>query len=110
MLKKTFISLLLAGFAVLPAGADVLQLKDKAAITGKIIGEKRGEVIVDVGYTWLIVPRADIVKISKSDEKEVATPVSAPPAEVRSGMYQSAATPPALRDVRELVKLLGEGV
>jgi serine protease Do len=110
MLKKIFISLTLAGVAVLPAGADVLQLKDKAAISGKIIGEKRGEVIVDVGYTWLIVPRSDIVKITRSGEKETATPAAAAPAEIRTGMYQTAATPPPVRDVRELVKLLGEAV
>lgn len=110
MLKKTFIALLLAGFCGGRAGADTVQLKDKAAITGKIIAEKHGDVVVDVGYTWLIVPRSDIVKISKSGEKEPVTPVAAPPAEVRSGIYQTAATPPALRDVRELVKLLGEAV
>ena len=110
MLKKIFISLLLTGVAVWPAGADVVQLKDKAAITGKVIAEKRGEVVVDVGYTWLIVPRSDIVKITKSGEKEAAIPTAAAPAEVRTGMYQTAVTPPAIRDVRELVKLLGEAV
>ena len=110
MLKKIFISLLLTGVAVWPAGADVVQLKDKAAITGKVIAEKRGEVVVDVGYTWLIVPRSDIVKITKSGEKEAAIPTAAAPAEVRTGMYQTAGTPPAIRDVRELVKLLGEAV
>ena len=110
MLKKIFISLLLTGVAVLPAGADMLQLKDKAAITGRIIAEKRGEVIVDVGYTWLIVPRSEIVKITKSGEKETTTPAAAAPAEIRTGIYQTAATPPPVRDVRELVKLLGEAV
>src|SRR5438309_759775 len=117
MLKKTFASLALAVCSMQFAGADVLQLKDKAAVTGKILAEKRGEVIVDVGYTWLIIPRSQILRISKSNEVENAT-VAAPtgpvtpaaPAEVRAGHYQSAGSPPPIRDVRELVNLLGEAV
>jgi serine protease Do len=115
MLKKTLVALVVAGFAAQFAGADVIQLKDKAAITGKIIAEKRGEVIVDVGYTWLIVPRGDIVKITKAGEGPAThttgpVPASAPAEAVRPGSYQTAGTPPPLRDVRELVNLLGEAV
>jgi serine protease Do len=113
MLKKSLVTLLLAGFGAQFAGADVLQLKDKAAVTGKILAEKRGEVVVDVGYTWLIIPRSQIVKITKSGDSEPAAsgPVTPPTSsEIRAGGYQTANSPPAIRDVRELVNLLGEAV
>ena len=48
------------------ASADVIELKDKAAISGKILAEKRDAVIVDVGYTALVIPRSAVTKISPS--------------------------------------------
>ena len=44
--------------------ADTVLLKDKAAITGRILAEKRDSVAVDVGYTVLVVPRSSIAKVS----------------------------------------------
>jgi len=105
--------MMLAGFAARFAAADVIQLKDKAAITGKIIAEKRGEIVVDVGYTWLIVPRAQILKVVKASDSEPAganAPTAGGAMESQAGLYQTAITPPPVRDVRELVNLLGEAV
>ena len=107
-----------AGAAAAPA--DVLQLKDNASITGKILAEKRDLVVLDVGYTVLVVPRAQIVKIFRATAADssvvVATlnPVTPTPSpsttiEAKAG-YQTASTPPPIRDVRELVNILGEGV
>jgi serine protease Do len=114
MLKKTLIALLLAGFAAQFTSGDVLQLKDKAAITGKIIGEKRGDVIVDVGYTWLIIPRSEIIKVTKASDSDSgphsAAPVATTSVDSRPGSYQTATTPPPVRDVRELVTILGPAV
>ena len=50
------------------ASADTIQLKDKAAVTGKILAEKSDAVVVDVGYTVLVIPRNAIAKISKANE------------------------------------------
>ena len=61
-----FVPLVLVGGAF-DAGADTLQLKDNAAITGKILSEKSDSVAVDVGYTVLVVPRSSITKISPGD-------------------------------------------
>src|ERR1035441_4301585 len=47
--------------------ADTIQLKDKAAITGKVLTEKPDQIVVDVGYTVLVIPRNQVVKILKSD-------------------------------------------
>ena len=106
-----------AGAATAPA--DVLQLKDNASVTGKILAEKRDLVVVDVGYTVLIIPRGQITKISRATSTEPAAVVaslnpailapSSATIDAKAG-YQTASTPPPVRDVRELVNLLGEGV
>src|SRR5882757_4919856 len=65
--------------------SDTVQLKDNAAVVGKILTEKRDQVVIDVGYTVLVIPRNDIEKIAKGDatvskSRPVATPkpVAAP--------------------------------
>lgn len=110
-------ALCLTGAAAVPA--DVIQLRDKAAITGTILAEKKDQVVVDVGYTVLLVPRGQIVKISKGDEtvapktagtktNQTSRPAVAAPA--KTGLYFSASTPPPERSVRELVGQLGDAV
>jgi len=46
--------------------ADTIQLKDTSAITGKILAEKSDSLVVDVGYTALVVPRTAITSVSKA--------------------------------------------
>ena len=48
-LKKNFALFLVLGCGLRFASADVIQLKDQAAVTGKIIAEKPDAVVVDVG-------------------------------------------------------------
>ncbi|HKS37532.1 MAG TPA: trypsin-like peptidase domain-containing protein [Verrucomicrobiae bacterium] len=97
--------------------ADVIQLKDQASISGKVLAEKRDQVVVDVGYTVLLVPRNQISKITKDETPEPsasrktrATPAAPPPSAARSGLFQSSSTLPPERSVRELVSQLGEAV
>jgi len=110
------------------AWGDTLQLKDQAAITGRILSEKRDSVAMDVGYTVLVVPRSSVVKILKSDEmgkaikpstaKKAGDRVAAkltPPEtksviESNSDFYHATAKPSAERNVRDLVNELGEAV
>jgi serine protease Do len=122
MLKKCFLVLALhfCGFAA--ALADTIQLKDKAAITGTVLAEKKDQVAVDVGYTVLVIPRNQVVKIIKADPPAAATKpvVNAKPApafegggdilETKIGFYSSATRTLASRTVRELVNQLGEAV
>jgi serine protease Do len=107
---------------------DTLQLKDRAAITGKILSEKHDSVAVDVGYTVLVVPRNSITKIFKGNETGTAmkgspakktgaktagkpAPVETKPvAESNSDFYHAAAKPSPERNVRDLVNQLGEAV
>jgi hypothetical protein len=51
MLRPSFIAAAVVLCTLRPGCADTIQLKDKAAVTGQILAEKRDSVVVDVGYT-----------------------------------------------------------
>ena len=111
-LKKQFAlpALLLCGLQF--AFADTLQLKGNDAVTGKILAEKSDAVVVDVGYTVLVVPRSVITKISRV--AEVVSPVTAASNLLVSvntpQFYSTDARPISPRDVQDLVKQIGEAV
>lgn len=89
--------------------ADTIQLKDTAAVTGKILAEKPDSLVVDLGYTVLVIPRAAITGVTKA--AATAGPVAAVAAPGATGrFYASDAKPAAARDVSSLVKQIGEAV
>lgn len=107
------------------ATADEVQLRDKSAVTGRILAEKADQVFVDLGYTVIGVPRSEIVRIIRAGETPAApkpanqnkpaapssaasTPTS--PGRERKGLYQVNTAQPQERTVRELVAQLGEAV
>lgn len=107
--------------AALPrATADTVVLKDKASITGKILAEKKDQVVVDVGYTVLVVPRSQIAKTTRSDTNksslvEVPAPPTepapaTPPSETGPSLFQSGQGSGPDRSVRDLVSQLGAAV
>jgi serine protease Do len=90
--------------------ADTVQLKDDAAVTGKILAEKPDSVVVDVGYTVLLVPRTAISGISRTG---AALPVTSPGGsllDVTPQFYTPAAASGAARNIQDLVKQLGQAV
>jgi len=96
------------------ARADTIQLKGDDALTGKILTEKPDAVVLDVGYTVLVVPRSAIVKISQVDKaltqlKATVSPLlnANAPADF---YYADPAHATGGRDVQELVKQIGEAV
>ncbi|HEX5220199.1 MAG TPA: trypsin-like peptidase domain-containing protein [Verrucomicrobiae bacterium] len=106
-----------------PASADVVELKDKAAITGKVLAEKRDSVVVDVGYTVLVIPRSAITKVLTGDQAAAATKpatkssaaaknalAEAKPVVVEHGFYQTSSRTGPERNIRDLVNQLGEAV
>jgi serine protease Do len=116
--RIAFASLLLGvGHSAL---AEVVLLKEKAAVTGKILTEKKDAVFVDLGYTVLSIPRAQIVRVMKEEEleaksgktKSVSTSVSrvATVSEGSSELYRTSKIPVAEKSVRDLVAQLGEAV
>ena len=118
MFRKSCLFSLLAICATQMVLADTIQLKEKAAITGKILSEKRDQVVVDVGYTVLLIPRNQIAKLSKSEDEELPAKTSKSPVvnetkdipPVKAGFYSSPSRPGPIRNVRDLVNLLGEAV
>jgi serine protease Do len=111
-LKKQFAWLALALCAANAASADTLQLKGNDAVTGTILAEKSDSVIVDLGYTVLVVPRSVITKISKV--AEVVSPAAAASNLLTSvnmpQFYHADAHSAPARDVQDLVKQIGEAV
>jgi serine protease Do len=113
-LKKQFAWLALVSCAANLASADTLQLKDKAAVTGRILAEKPDAVVLDVGYTVLVVPRSSIANISKTDTAvpSIAPAVSNVVASVNAApqFYYSTLLASPAHDVSSLVKQIGEAV
>ncbi len=67
--------LFLCGIGLL--GADVIELKGAASVTGTVVVEKPDHVFVDIGYTVLAVPRNEIVNIIKSEQLRQAPTATA---------------------------------
>ena len=59
------VAALLAGGGAQFIFADTIRLKD-ATITGKILAEKSDALVVDLGFTVLVVPRNFITAVTKS--------------------------------------------
>jgi serine protease Do len=137
--RQCVLAACLSATAFSVGAVDTVRLKDNAAISGRILAEKRDAVVVDVGYTVLVIPRPNIAEIVKGEsgdakpgrasrkrasETPPAVPdtapapapspaaTSIPPAAVpfADGFYRVAARSASARDVRELVVELGEAV
>jgi serine protease Do len=109
-----WLPVLLCAFA---AGAATVELKGRASVTGTILAEKRDTIVIDIGYTVLIIPRNQISKLLTDNEAAArAITASAPAARVipdsipQEGFYRTSPVPPREKTVRELVDDLGEAV
>jgi serine protease Do len=115
-------------FALLAGGlgtgrTETIQLKDKGSVSGKILAEKRDQVVVDLGFTVLSIPKNYISKISRDEPPDTKpskggravsptpAPVSVPDSESTArSLFQSSRGSVAEQSVRELVNQLGEAV
>jgi len=120
MLRPRLVVSALLACGLYSALADTVELKDKGAVTGKVLAEKRDHIAVDIGYTVLVIPRNQVVKIVRGD---VPAPASQPgrkskpgaasvadTAEPKSGFYTAAVKAAPVRTVLELVSQIGEAV
>ena len=106
LLRKLFLLTVMLGSGAQIISADSIQLKD-AAVTGKILAEKSDSVVVDLGYTVLVIPRTVITGVTRSGPA-IASAATAPGA---AGQFYAATTKTsAARDVSSLVKQIGEAV
>jgi serine protease Do len=112
MLKSSGLVLALALCGVHAGRAETIQLKDRAAITGKILAEKPDEVVVDLGYTVLVVPRKDILGISQRSHSKPSGAQGGDAASTPSAndFYYTPSPSTAPHAVRDLVGQIGEAV
>jgi serine protease Do len=78
------VPLLVTGMA-LPAAT--VQLKDKASVSGKILAEKPTEIVVDIGYTVLVIPRDQILSLLQDNSPAPASAMANP-----SGIFPPASS------------------
>jgi len=62
----------------LVAPGATIQLKDRASVSGTILAEKQNEVVIDIGYTVLVIPRSQILTLLKDSAAEVKPLATAP--------------------------------
>ncbi len=121
MIRQWPLLLALCGFGLQQVCADTIELKEKSAIVGKVLAEKPEQVAVDVGYTILVIPRTQILKILRDKTVVPVTKSPAPPTssagampasstEAQPTFYSAPSRPEAARTVLELVKQIGEAV
>jgi len=100
------------------ASAETIHLRDKAAVTGKILTQKRDQVVIDLGFTVLVVPRNAITRIAEEEvapakpktRGKAAPPTTAASAPDSTDLFASANADLSDKSVRELVNELGEAV
>ena len=105
--KQHFWLAAVAGAGLLTTRADTLQLKEDASLTGKILEERADSLVVDVGYTVLVVPRSSILGLSRSGKGTVAAATGTASA---NQFYSASGHPGAVQEVSALVKTVGESV
>jgi serine protease Do len=121
MQRQSFWLAVMVACIAVGSEADTIQLRDNASITGKILADRRDQVVVDVGYTVLVIPREQIIKVGKGDQvnapteaatKAVASPTADAGEKISSkdGFYQSYSKPGKVQNVRDLVAVIGEAV
>jgi serine protease Do len=78
-MKKTIIAMfLVAACGLCPAGRTI-NLKDGGSVTGNILAEKDKEVIVDLGFTVLMIPRDRIALAADANAEMTPLTVAAVP-------------------------------
>ena len=110
---KSLLGLALIFGITLPIAADTIQLKDKADVSGKILAEKPDSVVVDIGYTVLVIPRSSIAGITKASSivtQSSTTTNAIASVNLTPQFYYSTPSASPARDVSSLVKQIGEAV
>ena len=88
-----------------------LLLKGGRSITGDLIAERQGQVIVDMGYEILLVPQSSVTSIEHDLEEGPAGQPSPEPVKQRTdGLYYEAVVEGQTESIATLSARLGEAV
>lgn len=112
MILQSRLVLALGLTGALSAAADTVYLRDKAAISGRILSEKADLVALDIGYTVLTIPRTEITRVARDETPATETlPGGGAKAEAAPvGFYASGAPRSQPGSVNALFATLGEAV
>ena len=113
MCRPFLLIVLVALGSPLALSADVIELKDNASVSGRILAEKGDQIFLDLGFTVLPIPRSAIERISRAPSASSAHPLPIAKAsgpEIEPGLYTTSGRPQADLSLRELVNRLGEAV
>lgn len=104
---------ILAGVAV-TASAETFELRDNATIRGRLLAEKEGHLVVDVGYTVLLIPREAVLRrvadASAGEGTAVAGGSDVADVAGGNGLFTLSSGGGADQSVRDLARRLGEAV
>ncbi len=101
------VGLLMAG----DVQSATLLLKGGRSITGDLIAERQGQVIVDMGYEILLVPQSSVTSIEHDLEEGPAGQPSPEPVKQRTdGLYYEAVVEGQTESIATLSARLGEAV
>ena len=111
----SYLILALSIAPVLPAERSTLDLGEGRGLVGEIVKQDERRVFVDLGYTILEVPRAEIVSISQAPRTAAGAgepggpgPDEPGPGSAADGLYRTEGWAPA--SVQENMRRVGEGV
>jgi len=92
--------------------AEVLELKGGATVSAAILLTKPEQIIVDLGYTVLAIPKEQVLKISETGKPgaEGGDPVSSIKSTDQNNLFYTQDQSVPERSVRQLVGALGEAV
>ena len=110
MLKRVIALGAVMALGPLAGRSEVVQLKDNASVTGRILAEKPDQVVVDLGYTVLAIPRAQIEKITPTAKGDPDKPLAAAPTRAPKALFYASAEAAPESSVRDWAGKLGEAV
>lgn len=96
--------------------ADRIDLNGEAALIGDILADKPDHLVVDMGYTVLMIPKSQVIGVTTEPDATFAEDATADSGQTEAasvepaGFYSGEAPGTRSRSVRELVRLLGEAV
>ncbi len=92
------------------AGAATLRLEGGAAIQGEIVAQNELQLVVDVGYTFLLVPRSAVVAQEEDDRSEPSVPDSSSPTVRTNDFFHEVDRSGGKGSIAELAERLKEAV
>lgn len=112
---RIFLLLALRIQCLLADGDDVaIQLKGGSTLEGKLLAEKRDQLVIDVGYTVLLIPRSEITQVQQGhlerDPSNDPTEKDVDQAAHGSGLYFESSQELEDQSVVALTKNLGPAV